>query len=104
MAPGKAATYLAGADARSPQPSPINGDFAGLPPILVQVSSQEVLLDDSLRLIRAATLADVPVHLRVYQGLPHVWQLFAAVLDEGQAAIEEAGLFMDKHFSAESRG
>ena len=104
MAPGMAATYLAGADARSPEASPIYGDFAGLPPILVQVSSHEVLLDDSLRLIRAATLADVPVHLRVYQGLPHVWQLFAAVLDEGQAAIEEAGSFMDKHFSAESRG
>lgn len=97
MAPGMAATYLAGADARSPEASPIYGDLAGLPPILIQVSSHEVLLDDSLRLLRAATLADVPVHLRVYQGLPHVWQLFAAILDEGQAAIEEAGVFIDQH-------
>lgn len=97
MAPGMAETYLAGADPRSPEASPIYGDLAGLPPILIQVSSHEVLLDDSLRLLRAAILVDVQVHLRVYQGLPHVWQLFTGLLDEGQAALEEAGAFLDKH-------
>ena len=97
MAPGMAETYLAGADAASPEASPIYGDLAGLPPILIQVSSHEALLDDSLRLLRAAILVDVQVHLRVYQGLPHVWQLFTGVLDEGQAALEEAGAFFDKH-------
>ncbi|MFW2854543.1 alpha/beta hydrolase [Sphingomonas sp. TX0543] len=70
---------------------------AGLPPILIQVSSHEALLDDSLRLLRAATLADVPVEIKIYQGLPHVWQLFAGILDEGQSAIEEAGRFVDTH-------
>ena len=97
VAPGMAETYLAGADATSPEASPIYGDLAGLPPILIQVSSHEVLLDDSLRLLRAAILVDVQVHLRVYQGLPHVWQLFTGMLDEGQAALEEAGAFFDKH-------
>ncbi len=43
--------------------------------------------------LRAAILVDVQVHLRVYQGLPHVWQLFTGMLDEGQAALEEAGAF-----------
>lgn len=94
VAPGMASTYLNGADPRSPEASPIYGDLSGLPPILIQVSSHEVLLDDSLRLLRAAILADVRVHLRVYQGLPHVWQLYAALLDEGQSAIEEAGTFL----------
>ena len=97
VAPGMAETYLAGADAASPEASPIYGDLAGLPPILIQVSSHEALLDDSLRLLRAAILVDVQVHLRVYQGLPHVWQLFTGMLDEGQAALEEAGAFFNKH-------
>ncbi|KEO86880.1 hypothetical protein EH30_04410 [Erythrobacter sp. JL475] len=93
VAPSMAETYLAGADPRSPEASPIYGDLTDLPPILIQVSSHEVLLDDSLRLLRAAILADVKVHLRVYQGLPHVWQLFTGMLDEGQAALDEAGAF-----------
>lgn len=97
VAPGMAETYLAGTDAASPEASPIYGDLEGLPPILIQVSSHEVLLDDSLRLLRAAILVDVQVHLRVYQGLPHVWQLFTGMLDEGQAALEEAGAFFNKH-------
>jgi len=93
VAPSMAETYLAGADPRSPEASPIYGDLTDLPPILIQVSSHEVLLDDSLRLLRAAIMADVKVHLRVYQGLPHVWQLFTGMLDEGQAALDEAGAF-----------
>lgn len=97
VAPGMAMTYLNGADARSPEASPIYGDLTGLPPILIQVSSHEALLDDSLRLLRAAILADVAVELKVYQGLPHVWQLFAGILDEGQAAIEVAGAFLNNH-------
>lgn len=103
MAPAMAKTYLAGADPRSPEASPIYGDLTGLPPILIQVSSHEVLLDDSLRLLRAAILADVAVHLRVYQGLPHVWQLFTGMLDEGQAALEEAGSFLRQHLDQNSK-
>lgn len=97
MAPGMAQGYLAGADPRSPEASPIYGDLSGLPPIMIQVSSHEVLLDDSLRLLRAAILADVKVHIRVYQELPHVWQLYAGILDEGEAALAEAGTFLAQH-------
>ena len=97
MAPGMAQGYLAGADPLSPEASPIYGDLTGLPPILIQVSSYEVLLDDSLRLQRAAILADVKVHLRAYQELPHVWQLYAGVLDEGEEALAEAGAFLARH-------
>ena len=97
MAPGMAEMYLAGAAPRSPEASPIYGDLAGFPPFLIQVSSHEALLDDSLRLLRAAIVKDVAVQLRVYQGLPHVWQLFTGLLDEGQAALEEAGAFLTHH-------
>lgn len=100
MAPGMAQGYLAGADPRSPLASPIYGDLTGLPPTLIQVSSYEVLLDDSLRLLRAAILADVKVQLRVYQELPHVWQLYAGVLDEGEAALAEAGTFLAQHLDS----
>lgn len=101
MAPAMAETYLGGADPRSPEASPIYGDLTGLPPILIQVSSYEVLLDDSLRLLRAAILADVKVQLRVYQELPHVWQLYAGVLDEGEEALAEAGKFLAQHLNGD---
>ena len=96
VAPGMAMTYLNGADAQSPEASPIYGDLGGLPPILIQVSSHEALLDDSLRLFRALILEDVKVQIKVYQGLPHVWHLYAGMLDEGQAAISEAGQFINE--------
>ena len=75
--------YVAGADASDPQISPVFGDLSGLPPLLIQVGSHEILLSDALRLAARAATADVPVTLEVTPGVPHVFQGFAAVLDEG---------------------
>ena len=86
--------YLAGADASDPHISPVFGDLRGLPPLLIQVGSHEILLSDALRLAARAATADVAITLEVTPGVPHVFQGFAAVLDEGDAALERASAFL----------
>ena len=68
-----AAMYLNGADARDPRASPLFASQAGLPPMLIQVGSAEILFSDSERLARAAAEAGVEVVLDVAEDLPHVY-------------------------------
>jgi acetyl esterase/lipase len=91
--------YLAGADAADPLVSPIFGDLSGLPPLLIQVGSHEILLSDAVRLAGRAATADVPVTLEVTAGVPHVFQGFAALLDEGDAALDRASEFLTTQFA-----
>ena len=86
--------YLAGADARAPLAAPIYADLAGLPPLLIQVGTAEVLLDDALRLAERARAAGVDVSLDVAHDMVHVWHLFQPVLDEAGEAIRRAGAFL----------
>jgi acetyl esterase/lipase len=62
-------------------------DLTGLPPLLIQVGSEEVLLDDALRLNAAAKAAGINVSLEVWDGMMHVWHLMAAMIPEGKQAI-----------------
>jgi acetyl esterase/lipase len=94
--------YVAGADASDPFISPIFGDLSGLPPLLIQVGSHEILLSDAVRLAERAAVADVPVTLDVTAGVPHVFQGFAAVLDEAGAALDRASEFLNTHFAVHS--
>jgi monoterpene epsilon-lactone hydrolase len=86
--------YVAGTDATDPYISPIFGDLSGLPPLLIQAGSHEVLLSDALRLAERAAIADVPVALEVTPGVPHVFQAYAALLDEAGAALDRASDFV----------
>ena len=86
--------YLAGADPRAPLAAPIYADLSGLPPLLVQVGTAEVLLDDSLRLAERARAAGVDVSVDVAHDMMHVWHLFEPVLDEAGEAIARAGAFL----------
>jgi len=86
--------YLNDQDPRTPLASPLYADLAGLPPLLIQVGTAEVLLDDSTRLAERATKAGVKVKLDQWQNMIHVWQLFASILDEGQQAIDRIGEFV----------
>ena len=92
--------YVGGADASNPQISPVFGDLSGLPPLLIQATSHEILLSDALRLARKAAIDGVPVTLEVTPGVPHVFQGFAAVLDEGNAALDRASTFLKTQFAA----
>ncbi|TFI52059.1 alpha/beta hydrolase [Mastigocladus laminosus UU774] len=89
--------YLPTANFRDPMVSPIYANLSGLPPMLIHVGNQEVLLDDSLRLARKAALDDVSVELKVWKGMIHSLHLFAPMLTEGREAIVEAGAFLRNH-------
>jgi acetyl esterase/lipase len=90
----RAADYLAGTDPADPLVSPIFADLSGLPPLLIQAGSHEVLLDDATRLAVKAAADDVAVILDITPGVPHVFQAFAALLDEGDAALNRAARFI----------
>ncbi|MGW7001592.1 alpha/beta hydrolase [Streptomyces sp. NPDC054933] len=89
------AHYLAGQDPRQPLLSPaVFADLSELPPLLLQVGTNEVLLDDSTRLATRAAAAGVDVILDVTADVPHVFQSFAGSLDEADAALDRAGRFV----------
>jgi acetyl esterase/lipase len=94
--------YVAGADPSDALISPIFGDLSGLPPMLIQVGSHELLLSDAVRLAERAADDDVAVVLDVTPGVPHVFQGYAAFLDEGDAALNRAAEFLSFHFSKAS--
>ncbi len=89
--------YLAGQDASHPLASPIFADLSGLPPLLIQVGGDEVLLDDALRLHEAAKAAGVDSTLEVWDGMMHVWHLMAKIIPEGKLAIKAMADFMAQH-------
>lgn len=89
-----AEAVLAGQDPRTPTASPVYADLSRLPPLLLQVGSDEVLLDDSTRLAERARAAGVDVTLEIVAGMPHVFQFFASVLPEADAALGRAAAFI----------
>jgi phosphinothricin tripeptide acetyl hydrolase len=89
-----AAAYLAGTDPRSPLASPLFADLRGLPPLLIQVGSEEVLLDDATGLAERARQAGVEVSLEVWEPMVHVWHWFLPWLDEARAAVDKIGAFL----------
>ena len=88
-----AAGYLAGADPRTPLASPLFGRLAGLPPLLIQVGTAELLLSDSEELAKAATAAGVEVTLHAGEGLPHVYPGMPGT-PEAAEATGQAGAFL----------
>jgi acetyl esterase/lipase len=92
--------YLGGADPANPLASPLYGDLAGLPPLFITVGEAEVLRDDATRFADKAKAAGVPVQIKIWDNMPHVWQLFQLFLPEARAAMEEAATFAKAHFTA----
>jgi epsilon-lactone hydrolase len=95
----RAIDYVADGDRTADLVSPIFADLTRLPPLLIQAGSREILLDDATRLAARAATADVAVTLEVTPGVPHVFQGFAAMLDEGDAALTSAGQFLRAHLA-----
>lgn len=89
-----ARAYLAGHDATTPEASPLYADPTGLPPLLLQVGSRDALHDDGQRLAARYSEAGVDVTLDVWDEMFHAFQLYAAMLDDAQAAIEKLGRFV----------
>jgi epsilon-lactone hydrolase len=92
--------YTSGQDAALGLISPLFADLSGLPPLIIQAGSHEVLLDDAVRLARQAATADVEVTLEITPGVPHVFQAYHAILDEGAAALDRAGQSLSAHLAS----
>jgi epsilon-lactone hydrolase len=95
--------YTAGHDAAAGLISPVFADLSGLPPLIIQAGTHEVLLDDAVRLARQAATADVQVTLDITPGVPHVFQTFYPVLDEAAAALDRAGQLLSAYLAAAER-
>ena len=86
--------YTSGQDAALGLISPIFAELSGLPALIIQAGTHEVLLDDAIRLARQAATADVEVTLDITAGVPHVFQTFYPILDEAAAALDRGGRFL----------
>lgn len=82
----------------NPLVSPIHGDFHGFPPLLIQVGSEEILLDDSTLLAEKAKSAGVDVTLKIWDGMWHVWQALGDLIPENKKTFEEIGQFVQRQF------
>ena len=89
-----ARAYLGSTDPRSPLASPLFADLRGLPPLLIHVGSDEVLLDDAIGLAERAKAAGVEATLQEWDRMIHVWHWFLPLLDEAHAAVESIGGFV----------
>ena len=91
--------YTSGHDAALGLISPIFADLSGLPPLIIQAGTHEVLLDDAIRLARQAATADVEVTLDITPGVPHVFQAYYPILDEAATALDKAGQLLSAHLT-----
>jgi acetyl esterase/lipase len=101
--PARVADYTAGHDAAVGLISPIFADLSGLPHLIIQAGSHELLLDDAVRLARQAAVADVPVTLDITAGVPHVFQAYYPILNEAAAALDRAGQLLSAHLASAER-
>lgn len=85
--------YLGDGDRLAPLASPLYGDLSGLPPLLVQVGTAEVLLDDSVTFAERAHAAGVDVTLEPWEEMIHIWHIFF-MIPEAQQAIDRAGAWL----------
>lgn len=92
-----AAAYMAGGDAREPLASPVFAELAGLPPLLIQVGTAEILLTDATVFAERARAAGVEVTLEVEEGAPHVWHHYLPALPEAAAAVGRIAAFVRRH-------
>lgn len=92
--------YLGGASPQDPRASPLYGDLSGLPPLLMHCGERETVLDDTRAFAEGARAAGVDVSVDVYEGMIHVFQMFADELAAARASIQAGGAFIHRHLGA----
>ncbi|MFZ5921381.1 MAG: alpha/beta hydrolase [Chloroflexota bacterium] len=98
-----ALSYTDEANLSNPMVSPVYANFHGFPPMLIQVGSEEILLDDAVAVAEKAKAAGVDVTLRVWPGMWHVWHAAGTWLPESRAALDEIGRFVGGRFGTKMR-
>ena len=91
--------YLGKVDSRDPLASPLFGDLSGLPPLLIQVGTDERLLDDARQYADRAALAGTKVRLEVWEGMHHVFQINTPDLRSSGVALDHAAAFLAEAFA-----
>ncbi|MEV4777507.1 alpha/beta hydrolase [Burkholderia sp. LMU1-1-1.1] len=91
-----ARTFLAGALPNHPLASPVFADVTGLPPILVQIGENELMLSDAIRLASHLAENRVRVNLEVWPQMPHAWHFFQSFLPEAEQALRESARFISE--------
>lgn len=86
--------YLGKVDPTTPLASPLYGNLHGLPPMLIQVGSDEILLDDSIRLAQRISEAGGVVNLEVWQKMWHVWHYFVGMVPQGRYSFDQISAFI----------
>lgn len=94
--------YANGMDLKIPTISPLFGTFIGLPPILIQVGTDEILLDDSRRLVELVKKAGSEIELEMWPKMIHVWQMHFVLLSDARKAINKVGQFVEKHMKVKA--
>ncbi len=89
-------SYLGNSDPHDPLISPVFGDLAGLPPILVHVGEEELLRKDAVRFVRLAKAAGVDARLEIYPRMWHVWQIFLS-LPQATQSLDDIAAFLKAH-------
>ncbi|MGI6333355.1 MAG: cob(I)yrinic acid a,c-diamide adenosyltransferase [Saccharofermentanales bacterium] len=89
--------YAKGKDRSDPLISPLYGDLTGLPPILLQIASEELFLGEVIAVADKAEKSGVQVKLEIWEGLWHVWQAFHDLVPEARAAQDNIGRFIREH-------
>lgn len=92
-----AAAYVGAADPRDPLVSPLFADLRGLPPLLLQVGSEEMLRDDNARMADKAKAAGVEASFEEWPNMMHVWHMFSDRLDSSRLALARIGAFVQRH-------
>lgn len=96
-------TYLGDADPKDPLVSPIYADLKSLPPMLIQVGSREILLDDARRLAERARECGVDAELDVLNGMCHISQMLCPLVPESKAAVERLGSYCTDRMTDSSK-
>lgn len=91
--------YLGTSNPKDPLASPLYADLHGLPPMLIQVGTDEMLLDDSTRLVERASAAGVDASLQLLKGGQHGMQLAANLMPEARQAVTDIGTFLELHLA-----
>ena len=99
-----AMAYANGIPLDDPRVSPLYGDFAGLPPLLVHAGDSEMITSDATRLALKARAAGLPVELELWRNAPHAFQLFAGLIPQGRRSLSKTASFFDRHWRARVAG
>lgn len=96
-----AAAYLGDASPRDPYASPVYADLSGLPPLLLQVGSTELLLDDARRVHHKIQAARGTSRLEIYEDVAHCWQMLDGFVPEARASLRQAASFIREPLPAD---